>query len=223
MSFRSIKEYLLALAAKKIITPLHQFMVSNRRVIILGKHLINELPLDETLKGLDVGCGKGDLAGYIENYHSMTIISGVDILVRNDAVIKVIQFNGKTLPFADKSFDFVMLIDVLHHTDNPVELLNECRRVAQRFILIKDHICESWWDKIRLRFMDWVGNRGHNVYLPYNYLSQKNWNSLYIASKLNSHSKVFWLGLYPWPFSNIFDAKLHFIEKLIPDEINVHQ
>lgn len=107
-----------------------------------------------------------------------------------------------------------MISDVLHHTNHPEDLLRECNRVAKSFILIKDHICDSTWDKQILSFMDWVGNRGYDVVLPYNYLSTKNWNDIYSHIGLTLEKEFDSLHLYPQPFSMIFDSSLHFVSRL---------
>lgn len=204
--------------AKKIVKPLHGFTVSGRRIRQLRNNLIQLLPKDTVLEGLDVGCGSGELAKKIQDIYPDLRMSGVEVLVRENTAIKVTKFDGKRLPFEDKSYDFTMLVDVLHHTDEPVDLMRECVRVSRQFILIKDHICESWWDRLRLRFMDWIGNRGYDVYLPYNYLSQKNWNKLYQIGGVVCEAKVTKLHLYSYPFSLIFDSHLHFIAKLVIPE-----
>ena len=46
-------------------------------------------------------------------------VSGVDVLVRPDAHIAVTPFDGRRLPFGDRSRDTVLLCDVLHHTASP--------------------------------------------------------------------------------------------------------
>jgi SAM-dependent methyltransferase len=204
----------LGLLAKKLVKPLHLFAVSERRISQLSHHLSSALPQEIKLRGLDVGCGSGELAKKIEEICPHIEMSGVDVLVRDQTAIQVVEFDGIKLPFEDKSYDFIMLIDVLHHTDYPQTLIEECVRVSRSFILIKDHICESWWDRARLRFMDWVGNRSYDVYLPYNYLSSHNWQKLYYATELKCEFKLVNLGLYAYPFSVFFDSTLHFIARL---------
>ena len=206
---------LLELLAKKLVKPLHSHTVSGRRVKTLSYNLSAMIPLNQSLLGLDVGCGSGEIARYIQDANPQLEIVGVDILKRKDAVIDVVSFDGQKLPFEDKSYDFTIIVDVLHHTDNPLILMNECVRVSRQFILIKDHICENWWDSVRLRFMDWVGNRAYNVPLPYNYLSVNEWNKLYELSGVICEQKKKRLNLYSPPFSMVFDSNLHFVAKLL--------
>jgi SAM-dependent methyltransferase len=52
-------------------------------------------------------------------------IAGIDVLLRPERQIEVTEFDGTTIPFADSSFDVVMFVDVLHHTNNPDVLLAE--------------------------------------------------------------------------------------------------
>lgn len=204
---------------EKIISPFHKYAVFGNRVKTLSYQLSKMLPQNEPLSGLDVGCGSGDLAKNVLQLCPQVEITGVDVLVRDNTAIKVTGFDGHTLPFEDNNYDFVMLNDVLHHTDDPVRIMQECARVSRRFILIKDHICESWWDKVCLQFMDWVGNRGHGVSLPYNYLSKRDWAQLYEKSKVVCESEVNKLNLYSFPFSFIFDSTLHFVARLSIHEI----
>ncbi|HEY9668489.1 MAG TPA: class I SAM-dependent methyltransferase [Coleofasciculaceae cyanobacterium] len=202
------------LLAKSFVKPLHYFAVSQRRAKRISHHLSSLLPCNQSCTGLDVGCGNGAIANNIQSICPHIKVTGVDVLVRRDAEIDVTEFDGKQLPFENKSYDFVVLVDVLHHTNNPAILLEECVRVSRQFILIKDHFCESSWDIARLRFMDWVGNRAYNVSLPYNYLKYGDWEKLYQTVNLVCEVKVSKLNLYPQPFSLLFDSSLHFIAKL---------
>lgn len=166
------------------------------------------------MAGLDVGCGSGELAMSIKADRPNIQLTGVDVYVRESTAIDVIGFDGSHLPFADKNFDFVMISDVLHHANHPAALLQECKRVAREYIFIKDHICDSAWDRQVLTFMDWVGNKGYGVVLPYNYLSSKDWKDIYKQTGLVLEEKLDKLGIYPQPFSLAFDRSLHFISRL---------
>lgn len=204
--------------SKKIAKPLHRVTVLGKRVERLSHWLSQFFQQDEFLKGLDVGCGSGEIAKNIQKLCPHIEFYGVDILARKDTVMNIIIFDGHRLPFKDKSLDFTILVDVLHHTDDPVIIMKECVRVSRKFILLKDHICESLWDRIRLSFMDWLHNSGYAVYLPYNFLSKEDWIQLYKESKVVCETKVDKLNLYSQPFSYIFDSTLHFVARLAISE-----
>lgn len=186
----------------------------NRRVSILAKHLASLIPEIESLQGLDVGCGSGEVAECVQQWRSNVTFQGIDVLVRPQTRIPVQQFDGLKIPFGDRHFDFIMLVDVLHHADDAGVLLAECVRVSRQFILIKDHHCNSRWDDGRLRLMDWVGNRSYGVALPYNYLSTQEWETLYANHQLSPQKTLDCLNLYPPPATLIFDSDLHFISRL---------
>lgn len=199
--------------SRHLVTPLHASFVSSSRIETLTSSFVQLLP-EGSLQGLDVGCGSGELAARIQEHRHDVRLTGVDVLVREKAFIKVHAFDGHHLPFPDKSFDFVIISDVLHHTDDPEALLKECARVVTGFVLIKDHICDSPLDKATLSFMDWVGNRGYDVSLPYNYLSAASWQRAFRQAGLRIDQRIDQLSLYPQPFSLLFDRSLHFVARL---------
>lgn len=188
---------------------IHNLAISRRRISVLSKHIANLIPPDATV--LDVGCGKGDLSLAIKEKNPDISIVGVDPLVRDNAVIKVQKFDGVMLPFRDNAFEYSILSDVLHHTENIFDLLRETRRVSKNGIIIKDHICSSPADLLILRIMDAVGNRGTGVTLPYNYLSLKEWNLLFQDLGLIPDVFSGTIGLYPFPLNCLFERSLHFI------------
>jgi SAM-dependent methyltransferase len=190
----------------------HGKLVHGRRVDVLAKHLA--AMLDPGCKLLDVGCGDGKLADAICQSVPGIEVHGVEIQPRKDCAISCTAFDGNHIPYADKSFDCCMFVDVLHHTTDPLVVLRDACRVSRKFILIKDHIAETRFDHWTLRLMDWVGNRPHGVVLPYAYLSSSDWQALYTNLGLCSVSTERKLPLYPQPFSALFGRKLHFISLL---------
>jgi SAM-dependent methyltransferase len=141
-------------------------------------------------------------------------IYGVDILVRETTYITVTEFDGNVLPFEDKEFDAVIFIDVLHHIENPIDILLEAKRVSKGTIIIKDHFREGLFAKSTLKFMDYVGNAHYGVALPYNYLTRREWENLFAELGLSISSVDTKLNLYKFPFSLLFDRRLHFIASL---------
>jgi SAM-dependent methyltransferase len=192
---------------------LHERLVFGRRVRVLARHLAGLIPPRARI--LDVGCGDGTVDQLILQQLPGVSIEGIDVLVRPAAKICVRPFNGVHIPYADASFDVVMFVDVLHHADDPMLLLQEASRVG-KVILVKDHFRKGLLAGPVLRFMDWVGNAHHGVVLRYNYWSEREWRNAFEMAGLSQTSKAVSLGLYPFPASWIFERHLHFILRLEP-------
>lgn len=192
---------------KLLLNAVHRIAVFNRRIQVLAKLLAEAMTCGERV--LDVGCDDGTLASAVMKLNPSLKFQGVDVLERPSVAIPVRVYDGTHIPFEDRSFDWVKIVDVLHHTDDPGIVLRECARVCRKGILLKDHICESASVEKRLRFMDWVGNRGHDVRLPYNYLSNSQWDALFSEAGLKPSIRRSNLGLYPFPFNYLFEGELH--------------
>lgn len=201
---------------KAMLNAAHNSVVFNRRVRVLSRHLALAIP--DGGRVLDLGCGDGSVALALMGLRPDLRIEGVDVLLRPTTLIPVTKFDGTVLPFEDRAFDYVTIIDVLHHTDDPAAVLSEARRVVRKGVVIKDHLLEGTGAAATLRLMDWVGNRGHDVVLPFNYLSRSRWDEAFRRAKLRIVSWKAKLGLYPLPARFIFERQLHFIALAAPDE-----
>jgi len=198
---------------------LHGQYVHSRRVRVLSDCLSSFIP--ENSNVLDVGCGDGLLASLIMERRGDLQLSGMDVLVRNETRIPVTQFNGSQIPFPDKSIDVVMFVDVLHHTDDPMVLLSEAKRVARKALIIKDHLRDGVLAGPTLRFMDLVGNAPHGVVLPYNYWPRKKWDAAFKQLNLKIDLWNGGLQLYAQPMNLIFGRSLHFVTRLQPSTVSV--
>jgi SAM-dependent methyltransferase len=192
-----------------VLGQVHEAYIYGRRVRRLSELLAELIPLGCTL--LDVGCGDGKLARSLLDKRPDLRIEGVDVLIREQTWLPVRAFDGQSLPHPDSSVDGVMLIDVLHHTRDPLALLREALRVSRRWLIVKDHVLKGPAAALRLRLMDYIGNARHGVALPYNYLSTGEWNELHRVLDLKVAAEVRELGLYPPPFDYVFGAGLHFV------------
>lgn len=196
----------------KVLESIHQRFVYDRRLHVLAKQVANLIP--QGVRVLDVGCGDGLLAKTIMEMRPDVSITGLDVLVRPVCHIETIEFDGKSIPFPDRSFDTVMFVDVLHHCEDPEILIGEALRVTTAEVVIKDHTRDGFMAGPTLRFMDYIGNARHGVSLPYNYWSRSRWSAHLDELPIEL---VRWeddLGLYPWPANLFFERKLHFVAKL---------
>jgi SAM-dependent methyltransferase len=192
-----------------MISKIHGNKISPRRQRVLSSIIGGMLPSCGNV--LDVGSGDGSVALMVQNQHAGVKVVGIDSLVRPNTAIPVNEFDGERIPYGDGSFDVVMCVDVLHHTNDPQILLNEAARVTRRHVLIKDHHRNGFMAYSTLRFMDWTGNARFGVALPYNYWSEEEWDRGYSRAGLRIVRKTKKLGLYPFWADWVFGRNLHSI------------
>jgi len=196
----------------KPIERLHERYAGTRRVRVLAERLASLIPDRATL--LDVGCGDGRVDRMISEQRSDVTLRGIDVRARPDAALRVETFDGSRIPHADRSFDVVLFVDVLHHCEDPLSMLREGARVARRAVLIKDHTRDGLLAEATLRFMDRVGNARHDVALPYHYWPRARWMAAFRELDLELEVWDPRVALFPPPASWIFGRGLHFVAKL---------
>ena len=93
---------------------------------------------------LDFGCATGNYCLELKKLGFECV--GVDI---NEEYIKLAQKKGvkahlikDRLPFEEKSFDTVIMSELLEHVQNPGNILEQAKRVAKKNILITVPNCE---------------------------------------------------------------------------------
>ena len=81
---------------------------------------------------LDVGCGEMPFRALLPSGVTYT---GIDVpaaeLFGMGRNFDIVYFDGKTIPFADASFDCVLCTEVLEHADDPAGLIAEMLRVLK--------------------------------------------------------------------------------------------
>jgi SAM-dependent methyltransferase len=199
----------------RITSAVHGKLIFGRRVQALAENIVEMIP-DGVSTLLDVGCGDGTLARSLMERRPGLEATGVEISARPHTAIPVREFDGRILPFADRSHDLVMLVDVLHHAEEPALLVREAGRVAARAVIIKDHLTGAWLSHERLRLMDWVGNIGHGVPLRYAYWSPEQWRDVFHRTGLREVERRERLGLYGASLGWLFERRLHFVSRLVP-------
>ena len=201
-------------AALRALGKTHGWLVHRRRVRVLASVLG---PLIEPgWRLLDIGCGDGALADLLRRARAPLTVEGLETHPRAGTMIPVRHYDGAHLPVAAASVDAAMLVDVLHHADDPLALLGEAARVARHAVIIKDHRLSRPGAKTVLRFMDWVGNRAHGASLPYDYWSEATWRAAWERLRLSVEHYETRLGLYPGPARWLFESGLHFVARLGP-------
>jgi SAM-dependent methyltransferase len=194
----------------------HDRWVHGRRVRVLSEHLAELLPDDGTV--LDVGSGDGFVDALIMRRRPGLRISGLDVVMRESPHIPVEQFDGTRIPKPDDSVDVAMLVDVLHHTTTPLDLLREALRVSRGGLVLKDVTIgdPDFLAEPTLKGMDWVGNARHDVPLPYNFFTRAQWQAAFDELGVVESGRRERFGLYPWPATLLFERRMHFASRLTP-------
>jgi SAM-dependent methyltransferase len=161
---------------------------------------------------LDVGTGDGTVAELVHELRPGIEPTGIDVLVRSRTPFPVHAFDGLTIPFGDSTFDAAMLVDVLHHAEDPQRLLRECARVAP-VVVVKDHLADGPFAAPTLRLMDRVGNARHGVALRYAYWRRGQWTAAIRQAGLRESAFTTNVPLYPPPLSWVFGRGLHFVAR----------
>ena len=165
---------------------------------------------------LDVGCGDGVNTRTLAEQVGARRVAGVDVLVRPSAVIEVREYDGIHIPFPDRSFDAVSLVDVLHHCTEPQAVMREAIRVADKVVVIKDHFAFGPVTHKVLYFIDKTGNAKDGIPVPGTYFEPQQWVAM-IAEAGGRLASLDWpLKTHDLPWRLVGWPELQFTAKVVP-------
>lgn len=197
----------------KLLQKLYNATLRRRRLKKLAALLSPAVPPNGLV--LDLGCGNGDLAAAIKANIPGLNITGIDVMMQTGQTSVPVQvYDGKTIPFPDASFDHVMLITVLHHTDDYIPVIREALRVARKGIILLDHQYSNWFDWLMLAIIDWPGNVPFGVYTPFNFKTRKQWQEIFTQLNLKEERYDDRLQLFGKGMDFLFGRRMHFLSIL---------
>lgn len=154
-------------------------------------------------KLVDIGCGFCRVTeGLIQKDFEVTPVDVRDISIVPS--ITPIVYDGRTLPFKDKEFDYALIVTVLHHVKDQEELLREVSRIAKRIIIMED-IYEGDGQRVATYIMDSLLNLefiGH----PHTNRTDYEWKELFRKHKMKMESSS------TVPFWGIFRSALYAVQ-----------
>jgi len=133
---------------------------------------------------LDIGSGNGKVAEFISKTGKK--IELCDILDYNKSCLPVKVYNDNSpLPYKNKSFDTSLLLTVLHHSNKPLWLFDEARRVTKNRIIVIETTYLTESERKVNSFFDWFNNRILNDELPVplNFKSLQEWKKIFHFSE----------------------------------------
>jgi len=102
-------------------------------------------------------------------------LTPVEVQARPNSFVVPTLYDGNKLPFADRSFDLVYSVDVLHHCPDPEASLRDLVRCSNRLVLLKDHTWRTRSGKWTLAVLDELGNRKFGIPCLYEYQHRWDW------------------------------------------------
>ncbi|WP_298507554.1 class I SAM-dependent methyltransferase [uncultured Kordia sp.] len=185
----------------KLLIRFHKKASHGNRIDILSALFIKEIQnisieKKEAIQLLDIGCGDMTITNILAEKGTNITCTGVDIYPNTKNWDHYAEFDGKTLPFTDKSYDVVLFSDVLHHdAENMNRLLQEAKRVAD-FIIIKDHFEYGFFSRSLLQLADIIGNYGYGVSIPKRYFSKERFQAILAQEQLQEIKLICPIYLY---------------------------
>ncbi len=145
---------------------------------------------------LDFGCDDGGTAALMMRLKPSLRIVGLDIQENRPCFIPRTVYNGRKIPFSDKTFDAVLAIDVLHHTKDISYHLREMKRVCKKHLIIKDHGVENKFSHLLVCLTDFLSNLPYGVKCAFNFPSLKRWQKMFqnLNLKLLKQPKDLYFG-----------------------------
>lgn len=209
---------------------IHQKVSHGNRVRLLSEALGEVIQgvsgRESRVKCLDIGCGDMTIAKNLARINRGTEWNCIDIhelpeQFRDQARwARYRQFDGRRIPFKDKTFRVALFCDVLHHIppSDMGTLLCEAARVAE-VVVIKDHFESGIYSRTMLRLMDAVGNWGYGVSIPRRYFTRNSLALITRAAGLDEIRRKEGVELYghlplvrsilrrEWQFISLFTAR----------------
>lgn len=163
---------------------------------------------------LDVGCGNGALGKALLNAPGRPAnlsVTGLERFQRGGEPIEVIPYDGVTIPAADRTYDIVILADVLHHEEDPDRLIAECIRISKRLVIVKDHQLRGPLALPRISFIDWAANAPHGVRCLYRYNTPAQWRATPGRHGARIAQELAAMNLYPPVLNLLFGRRLQYM------------
>lgn len=136
---------------------------------------------------LDVGCGNGEIAHELMQSLGLSYdnVQGLEVVLPNKAKINIVKFNGFDFPAFAKPFDLVTAFSVLHHAEDPIQLIKEIKKALANggHLIIRD--CDASTDDLKSfnLIADYLWYKIYtlddNVPITGNYLSANEWTQLF--------------------------------------------
>ncbi|MEM6782613.1 MAG: class I SAM-dependent methyltransferase [Bacteroidota bacterium] len=121
---------------------------------------VSSASIDSSPRLLDLGAGEG-WVGWAAQDATYADVQLADVVDLNETPLPHIEYDGERLPLDGNQFDIVLLVFVLHHTQEPDAVLREARRVVrdEGVVVVLESVYSNQFNHKLLRFLDTQANR----------------------------------------------------------------
>ncbi len=133
---------------------------------------------------LDIGAGGGWIAKRLQDSLGAKVTL-LDVADMNRADLPLQVYDGKHIPFPDASFDTSLLLFVLHHCKDPLQVLAEAARVSARRVIIFEDTFRNPFEKFLCGLNDWISNSPFFIShpfcmnMPFHYRRVEEWEDIF--------------------------------------------
>lgn len=146
-------------------------------------------------KVLDLGAGDGFLGELIQNELGKEV-KLIDVMDYNYSSLPIVIVKpGERLPLEDNEVNTTILYAVLHHAEDPDQVLAEAARVTKNRIVIVEGYVENLRVTIVNSYFDWFLNRvarDLDMDVPYSYRTQAEWEEAFKQLGLELIKAEYW-------------------------------
>ena len=127
---------------------------------------------------LDLGAANSCLGQLLEKNYNCHAISLEVTQYQTQNRLPLVIFNGRDIPFKDNSFDIVLILFVLHHAEEPAQVLKEAKRICRRSVIVFEDYIESWHDLLHFRIFHDLLEWYTALAAPQHELNMEQWSQL---------------------------------------------
>lgn len=192
-------------------------------------------------KILEIGVGgEGGLLRYLKNDNEVMGVDASQSAMNSSAQfgikVDIVNIDRQSLPFEDKIFDFIFIIDIIEHLANPQFVIEEMKRVLKdegQFFLTSPNPMIHHWPRLfypslfeQQNFREFlivnelhILNKSNLFYNRYTDIvddeDMKTWVWGWLCKKISNDSdKHFLNGIYFWEQRNNYGVRVKTIEAL---------
>lgn len=145
------------------------------------RHLKPYLPAQGQL--IDIGCASGKMAEYIQKQTGLDITL-LDVVDHNESHLPLQTYDGHKIPFKTNQFDVSLLVFVLHHATDPIQLLAETRRITRQRLIVIEDTPRGRWERAAWRRWDYLLNTGYHadIHEAHTAHSADKWQEIFAAA-----------------------------------------